>query len=118
MGLKKYDIVYGIRTTQVRVRSENGLFFLGQVRTFIPLLSAVNLTRILLPGNTRLLSHLQTPNPRMPRSYGHHPRRGWNRIRWLCPYSFQQEIVHDVILTRIVRMRTFCGLRVERTEEL
>jgi hypothetical protein len=28
-------------------------------------------------------------------------------------YSFQQEIVDDIVLTRIVRMRTFCDLRVE-----
>jgi hypothetical protein len=53
----------------------------------------------------------------MPRSYGRHPRRDEIVFSCYASYSFQQEIVHDVILTRIVRMRTFCDLRLERTEE-
>jgi hypothetical protein len=33
-------------------------------------------------------------------------------------YSFQQEIADDIVLTGIVRMRTFCDLRIERMDGL
>src|SRR6266850_5414327 len=104
MGRKKYGIVYGICTTQLS--SENGLFFLGQMRTFIPLVSAVNLHEN--------VASLEIHGFRA--AYGHRTHECRVRMDVIldvdeiasscyAPYSPRQEIVHDVILTRIVRMR-------------